>query len=64
MPVYEYECPTHKTIEVQQSIKDNALEFCPKCIEEKDEKVPVKRLISLSGFQLLGTGWANNGYSS
>lgn len=34
MPVYNYFCTFHKEFEVQQSIKEDALEQCPKCVED------------------------------
>lgn len=33
MPTYSYFCEIHKEFEVQQSIKDEPLEACPKCIK-------------------------------
>jgi putative FmdB family regulatory protein len=62
MPTYEYECPIHQTIEVQQSISDPILEECPQCLED-GKHTPVQKLISLSSFQLSGGGWAKEGYS-
>jgi putative FmdB family regulatory protein len=62
MPLYEYECSIHKTIEVQQSINDPPLTECPLCREEKDIATPIKRIISLCSFHLLGSGWARDGY--
>lgn len=35
MPTYNYFCKVHKEFEAQQSIKDPALEACPKCVNEK-----------------------------
>ncbi len=62
MPVYEYGgCPTCGTIEVQQSIKDEPLKFCPNCSKE-NKQVPITKLISLTTFQLVGGGWAREGY--
>ena len=60
--IYEYECVEHGVFEVQQKISDEPLKLCPKCQEEGKE-TEVKKLISLSSFQLVGGGWANNGYS-
>ena len=62
MPNYEYECPVHQTFEVSQSINDPALEECPLCRKEKDIFSPVKRLISLCTFHLMGGMWAREGY--
>ncbi len=58
MPVYEYECSAcDKVFEVQQRISDNPLEICPECDGE------VKKLVSVSSFQLKGGGWYSDGYS-
>jgi len=61
MPLYEYMCPKHNEFEVQQSIKDDPLEFCPQCKEEGAD-TPVKKLISQSSFVLMGGGWAADNY--
>ncbi len=59
MPVYEYECKEcDKVFEVQQKIADDPLSECPKC------HAPVKKLMSMSSFQLKGGGWYADGYSS
>ncbi len=59
MPVYEYECKEcDKVFEVQQKIADDPLSECPKC------HGPVKKLMSMSSFQLKGGGWYADGYSS
>ncbi len=59
MPVYEYECQEcNKIFEVQQKIADKALSDCPDC------NGPVKKLVSMSSFQLKGGGWYADGYSS
>ena len=58
MPVYEYECPQCKKVhEVQQKMTDEPLSTCPECGGE------VKKLISVSSFQLKGGGWYADGYS-
>ncbi len=58
MPVYEYECSgCKKVFEVQQRIADAPLSVCPGCGGE------VRKLISMSSFQLKGGGWYNDGYS-
>lgn len=63
--IYEYECSVHGVFEVEQSIKDNKLEFCPKCLEEGN-KVEVRKLISKTSFVLEGggCGWGRNNYSA
>lgn len=59
MPVYEYECKDcNKIFEVQQKIADDPLTNCPECNE------PVKKLMSMSSFQLKGGGWYADGYAS
>ncbi|MDR3628960.1 MAG: zinc ribbon domain-containing protein [Desulfocapsaceae bacterium] len=59
MPVYEYECSAcEKVFEVQQRIADQPLTHCPEC------KGEVKKLMSMSSFQLKGGGWYADGYSS
>jgi len=59
MPVYEYECQEcNKVFEVQQKIADEPLSDCPEC------HAPVKKLMSMSSFQLKGGGWYADGYSS
>ena len=59
MPVYEYECKEcEKVLEVQQRMTDAPLSNCPEC------GAPVKKLMSMSSFQLKGGGWYSDGYSS
>ena len=59
MPVYEYECNgCGKILEMQQRIADPPLSACPECGGE------VRKLISMSSFQLKGGGWYNDGYSA
>ena len=59
MPVYEYECKAcEKVFEVQQKMADKALSNCPEC------QAPVKKLMSMSSFQLKGGGWYADGYAS
>lgn len=59
MPVYEYECKAcDKVFEVQQKIADEPLSECPEC------QAPVKKLMSMSSFQLKGGGWYADGYAS
>ncbi len=59
MPVYEYECPQcEKVLEVQQRMTDDPLSACPDCGGE------VKKLISMSSFQLKGGGWYADGYGA
>ena len=59
MPVYEYECQgCGKVLEVQQKIADAPLACCPECNGE------VRKLVSMSSFQLKGGGWYADGYAS
>jgi putative FmdB family regulatory protein len=59
MPVYEYECrECEKVFEVQQRISDDPIKICPDCQGE------VKKLMSMSSFQLKGGGWYADGYAS
>lgn len=59
MPVYEYECDTCKKVfEVQQRMADAPLTDCPEC------EGTVKKVMSMSTFQLKGGGWYADGYSS
>lgn len=59
MPVYEYECTScNKVFEVQQKMADKPLSACPECEGE------VKKLMSMSSFQLKGGGWYSDGYAS
>ena len=59
MPVYEYECKEcEKVLEVQQRMTDAPLLNCPDC------NAPVKKLMSMSSFQLKGGGWYSDGYAS
>lgn len=59
MPVYEYECSgCKKVFEIQQHIADAPLKVCPEC------GAAVRKLISMSSFQLKGGGWYSDGYSN
>jgi putative FmdB family regulatory protein len=59
MPVYEYECKEcNRVFEVQQKMADAPLSNCPQC------QAPVKKLMSMTSFQLKGGGWYADGYSS
>lgn len=59
MPVYEYECDScGKVFEVQQRMADAPLTRCPEC------DGTVKKVMSMSSFQLKGGGWYADGYAS
>jgi putative FmdB family regulatory protein len=67
MPIYEYDCPSCGRIEVMQRITAEPLTECPYCLEASRHS-PVQRMMSLTSFQLKGTGWyktdnASNGSS-
>lgn len=53
MPIYEYKCQNcGYQLEQLQKISDKPLKACPKC-----QKLKLQKLVSLSGFELKGTGW-------
>ena len=57
VPIYEYQCTNcGRTVEVMQRITDKPLIKCPTC------KGTLRRLISLTSFQLKGTGWYATDY--
>lgn len=57
MPLYEYDCEScQKHLEIIQKFSDAPLSVCPEC-----QGNLVKRL-SLTSFQLKGTGWYNTDY--
>ena len=59
MPIYEYECTSCCNVfEVFQRMTENPLNTCPDCAGA------VKKLVSRSSFQLKGSGWYADGYSS
>jgi putative FmdB family regulatory protein len=57
MPIYEYKCEKcDKTFELLQKINSEPLKKCIYCSGN------VKKLISISSFQLKGTGWYETDY--
>lgn len=59
MPIYEYQCSDcHTVFEVQQKLSDPPLKSCPQC------SGPVRKLVSMTSFQLKGGGWYSDGYAS
>jgi putative FmdB family regulatory protein len=59
MPIYEYECTSCCNVfEVFQRMTEDPLTACPDCSGS------VKKLVSVSSFQLKGGGWYADGYSS
>jgi len=61
MPIYEYDCPKCGRIEVIQKISEVPLSVCPECAKMGVESA-VKRCISLTSFQLKGSGWYQTDY--
>ena len=60
MPTYEYRCQAcEHEMEATHSNKDPALVECPVCHAPK-----LERLISSTSFQLKGSGWYKDLYSS
>lgn len=59
MPIYEYKCMNcHHHFELIEGVSDKRKKKCPEC-----GKLKAERLVSLSGFQLKGSGWYADGYS-
>ncbi len=59
MPTYEYNCDDCGDFDYFQRITEDALEKCPHC-----GGTSLRRLVSLSSFQLKGSGWYKTDYSS
>lgn len=59
MPVYVYECrECQKETEELQRLTDPPPETCPSC----GRKNTLERRMGVSNFQLVGGGWAKDGY--
>lgn len=59
MPIYEYQCQKcGKPFEFEQRMADKPKSRCPSC------RGKLQKLISLTGFQLKGSGWYKDGYAS
>ncbi len=59
MPIYEYECISCCNVfEIFQRMTEDPLTTCPDCSGS------VKKLMSMSSFQLKGGGWYSDGYTS
>lgn len=56
MPIYEYDCPRCGLIEAIQKVSDAPFTECPQCAK-KGIHSSVQRRVSLSSFQLKGSGW-------
>src|SRR5210317_2125472 len=56
MPIYEYECTSCCNVfEVFQRMTEGPLSICPDCSGQ------VKKIVSISSFQLKGGGWYSDG---
>ena len=61
MPVYVYECRECRgEVEEIQKLDDPPPLLCPSCKHEGT----LERKMGVSNFQLVGSGWAKDGYSS
>lgn len=61
MPIYEYRCQKcSQQLEVMQKLSDPAPATCPSCGAENS----FERLVSRTSFQLKGSGWYSDLYSS
>jgi putative FmdB family regulatory protein len=57
LPIYEYQCTKcGRRVEMMQKITDESLQTCPSC------KGQLRRLMSLTSFQLKGSGWYATDY--
>jgi putative FmdB family regulatory protein len=57
LPIYEYQCTNcGRRVEMMQKITDESLQTCPSC------KGQLRRLMSLTSFQLKGSGWYATDY--
>lgn len=60
MPIYEYQCKScHREFEYQQRMSDPEKTLCESCGTEA-----LERIISRTAFQLKGSGWYKDLYSS
>ena len=59
MPIYTYRCQKCKAeIEEIQKLGEGPPPECPEC----KTKGQLKRTMGVSNFQLVGSGWAKDGY--
>ena len=56
MPIYDYECKKCKRIFEKWSTEKNIK--CPYCNSKQ-----IKKIISMTSFQLKGDGWFKDGYT-
>lgn len=57
MPVYEFECPNGRITEKLVSVNTKSI-VCPHCHKK------AKKIMSRCSFELKGSGWYADGYSS
>jgi len=59
MPIYVYKCGECKEeVEEIQKVNDPPPEECPAC----QRKGTLSKTMGVSNFQLVGSGWAKDGY--
>ena len=63
MPIYEYDCPICGRFEFLQKVSDKPLSHCPAC-KENDKKSKVTKAVSITSFQLVGSGWYKTDYAN
>jgi putative FmdB family regulatory protein len=64
MAAFDYQCEKCGDIELEHSVHQDAYKECPVCRQNGIES-KIRRLISKNTtFQLNGTGWYKDGYSS
>ena len=60
MPIYTYRCRECKTeLEEIQKLGADPPEDCPEC----QRKGTLEKTLGVPNFQLVGSGWAKDGYS-
>jgi putative FmdB family regulatory protein len=61
MPIYVYECKhCEAEVELLQRLDDPPPSFCERC----QSRGKMVKVLGVSNFQLKGSGWAKDGYSS
>ena len=60
MPTYEFGCQDcGYEFEVIKKMSDQSMPECVRC-----QSIKVEKLLSVSSFQLKGSGWAHDGYAN